>query len=154
METKGYNAISIANYFIELSIKKNGCGLYLLPLIKLPYIAHGFTLAITKEPLCCDPVVAWRYGPVYTRIYHTFKFGPLRKDHSFGWEKEPKFEETHKRIMNHTFKIYGRLNSAELSALTHQKGTPWFDTEMGEQIKDADIQIYYEKLLNKLAPKK
>ena len=41
MET---NALSVANYFVELS-KRDGVDLHLLGLVKRVYIAHGFSLA-------------------------------------------------------------------------------------------------------------
>lgn len=41
MET---NALSVANYFVELS-NRDGIDLHLLGLVKRVYIAHGFSLA-------------------------------------------------------------------------------------------------------------
>ena len=148
METKGYNAISIANYFIKLSIEKNGFGLYLLPLIKLPYIAHGFTLALTENPLCFESVEVWQYGPVYSNIYHAFKGRPSPKQCLEGGTT-PEFKKTEERIMKHTFKIYGCLSSIELSAITHQPGTPWSNAKREKKtyIEDEDIKIYYKNLL-------
>ena len=60
------NALSVANYFIELA-NKDHKDIKLLGLIKRVYIAHGFSLAIFHKPLLdnrFDKVEAWKYGPV------------------------------------------------------------------------------------------
>ncbi|MCY4000360.1 MAG: DUF4065 domain-containing protein, partial [Bacteroidetes bacterium] len=51
----------------------SGRNLTPMQLIKLSYIAHGWTLGISGEPLFNDTVEAWRYGPVVPDIYHTYK---------------------------------------------------------------------------------
>ena len=56
---KGHDPILIANYFIKLKPPN----LTLLKLIKLCYISHGFTLALTNKPLSSEPAGAWQYGP-------------------------------------------------------------------------------------------
>lgn len=60
------NALSVANYFIELA-HKEGKPIHLLGLVKRVYIAHGFALALLHRGLLdprFDKVEAWRYGAV------------------------------------------------------------------------------------------
>ena len=154
-----YLAIQIADYFLKLSLEKTGKGLYMISLIKLPYIAHGFTLALTggKKRLCNERVAVWKYGPVYPEIYHAFKEQPSPKTklvHILGPEMKIHYDDFLKRVMDNVFKIYGRLSPTELSLLTHQKGSPWFKAkEKGkEYIEDSEIETYYKKLLNKNIP--
>ena len=69
------NALSVANYFLELAHKENR-PIHLLGLVKRVYIAHGFSLAMLDKPLIdprFDPVEAWKYGPVIPSVYHSFK---------------------------------------------------------------------------------
>ena len=69
------NALSVANYLIDLAKKENK-NLTQLGLMKRVYIAHGFSLAINKESLLdnrFDKVEAWKYGPVIPSVYHSFK---------------------------------------------------------------------------------
>lgn len=64
------NALSVANYFIDLAKKENK-NLTQLGLMKRVYIAHGFSLAINKESLLdkrFDKVEAWKYGPVIPSV--------------------------------------------------------------------------------------
>ena len=69
------NALSVANYFVELA-NKEGKPIHLLGLIKRVYIAHGFALALLRRGLLdrrFDKVEAWKYGPVIPSVYHSFK---------------------------------------------------------------------------------
>lgn len=69
------NALSVANYFIELA-HKEGRHITQLGLMKRVYIAHGFSLALNYQSLLdprFDKVEAWRYGPVIPSVYHSFK---------------------------------------------------------------------------------
>ena len=146
-----HSAVQIADYFIELSLKKTGRGIFLSPLVKLPYIAHGYTLALTEKPLCCESVEVWQYGPVFSSIYYAFKDQPSPKEIPESEGGQPIFTKYEKRIMEHTFKIYGDLGRIKLSALTHQEGTPWFKAkkEGRQTIEDKNIKEYYENLLDK-----
>lgn len=49
---------AVANYFIEKSIE-SGNSVSPLQLIKLVYIAHGWTLALYKRPLINETVEVW-----------------------------------------------------------------------------------------------
>lgn len=54
-----YSAKEIANYFLELSAKKD---ISPLKIQKLVYIAHGWHLALYGEPLVQDELAeAWEY---------------------------------------------------------------------------------------------
>ena len=147
-----YSSVKIANFFIEHSLKETRRGLFMIPLIKLPYIAHGFCLALTDRPLCYEPVEVWKYGPVFSNIYHTFKNQPSPKDKLEVLNtKEQDFQNYEKKIMRHTFKLYGNLSSLSLSSLTHQKGTPWYEADKNDLsvIPNEELKKYYKNLLDK-----
>ena len=50
-----------------------------MKLQKLVYFAHGWHLAIHNRPLVNEQVEAWKFGPVFSDLYHQIK--------SFGNEK-------------------------------------------------------------------
>src|SRR6185437_2444728 len=67
MPDRVYDSRTIANYLIGKAAPRGG--LDPLQVMKLCYIAHGFTLALTGRPLIEDDVEAWKLGPVVRRVY-------------------------------------------------------------------------------------
>lgn len=61
--------VLVADYFITNAVGS----LTPLQVIKMVYIAHGYSLALLDEPLVEEAVEAWRYGPVLPSVYHTVK---------------------------------------------------------------------------------
>ena len=133
-QTATHDPLAIANYFITLNNKKVKKGLTLLQLLKLSYIAHGFKLALFGYPLANEAVQAWKYGPVFSSIYEGFKLGPqeirefamdLADDMETLVPVSSNFSEEEERVMKLVYDIYGEFDGWRLSALTHQKDTPW-----------------------------
>ncbi len=152
-----YDAATVANRFIELA-KMQGRELTPMQLIKLSYIAHGFSLAIYKRPLLAESVEAWRYGPVVPSLYRRMKSygsGPVRAPvaTAFSFHRGEALELADQKLLDLVFQKYGNLNGIQLSHLTHRPGTPWAETyepgEYGTDIDDAVIRTHYATLLNK-----
>ena len=145
---KGHDPILIANYFIKLKPPN----LTLLKLIKLCYISHGFTLALTNKPLSSEPAGAWQYGPVFPSVYRAFR--DEYRDSKEITEKlhleDENFSDDEKKIMKIVSKKYGRISASQLSSLTHAKGTPWDITlENGRcEIDNTIITKHYQSLLD------
>ena len=130
MNNEGHDPLAVANFFIK---KSGSGGVFLMKLIKLCYIAHGFTLAIEGNILVNEYAEAWRYGPVFPSIFHYFKTTrPITKpavyyniDNDTLEEITSDFSSKEKQIMNITFKKYNQYSGDELSGLTHIKPGPW-----------------------------
>lgn len=147
-----YSAKEIANYFLELSAQKD---ISPLKIQKLVYIAHGWHLALYEEPLVRDELAeAWEYGPVFPSIYHEFKrfgAGPILEPaldwiYSLGeWRSQVPYikpdDERTIAFLNRIWELYGRFSAGELSAMTHEEGSPWrqIREKMGP-IKNANIE--------------
>ena len=125
---------AIANYFIRLT---NGEGLTLMQMLKLSYLAHGFKMGIfgKDDPLSIEYVQAWKFGPVFPSLYHEFKYEPPGRITAMATRLDERtdslvevgteFKDEEKKIMDFVYGVYGGLTGAQLSALTHQEGTPW-----------------------------
>lgn len=125
---------SVANYFIQKSFE-TGVPLTPMKLIKLVYIAHGWHRGYFSKNLIDDAVEAWQYGPVIPELYHKVKrygrgavtgaiegYGVLGDDHN------PFPEENTRVLLDNVWQNYGRYDGLNLSAMTHQPGTPWDQT--------------------------
>lgn len=162
-----YRSVEIANAFLR---QPGAAGaLTQMQMQKLAYLANGWNWALNGEQLITEPVEAWDYGPVYRDLYdHTRFFGknpigrPITAEDSeaarvFGVRSNnppapyaapltPREEE----IVRHVWRRYGRMSGAQLSSLTHQRGTPWSNAYFGRGksavIDQQDIHRHYDEL--------
>jgi uncharacterized phage-associated protein len=147
--------LTIADIVLRIA-KENGRQLTPMQLMKLTYIANGWSLAMRDKPLFKEPTEAWKYGPVMPDLYHATKsFGrsaiPLDKinDNSDGMlEKMP--GET--GIIRLVYDRYKNKDGIALSSLTHKSGTPWYQTydegRMRKRIPEQLIKDYYKETFN------
>ena len=117
-----YSASTIARFFIK---ETNGSKTP-MQLNKMTYISHGWCLAIYNRPLIVEEIEAWKYGPVVPVLYYEFK--------KYGHSLVPpvQVEEINSikpediALLNKIIAVYGQYDGIQLSAMTHQKGTPWY----------------------------
>ena len=96
--------------------------------IKLVYLCHGWTLGLKDEPLITEPVEAWRYGPVVSSTYHTYKAfsgGPITV---VPQDRADSISSSQTRFIEDVLEAYESYSPLQLSNITHQPGTPWYDT--------------------------
>ena len=82
-----YDSGTVANHFLRLA-RQQGKSLTPMQLLKLVYIAHGWSLGLYGLPLVRDEIQAWQYGPVipnlYNRIRNYRSLPILTEVHSMG----------------------------------------------------------------------
>jgi uncharacterized phage-associated protein len=121
-------ARTVTNEFIRLARADGRRSLTPLQLIKLTYIAHGWMLALYQRPLIVDPIEAWKYGPVITDLYHSMKmYGAGFVTERLAGDDEI-LGDDERDLIQQVYRVYGRFNGIQLSQLTHQPGTPWYQT--------------------------
>lgn len=137
---KPYNPVAIANYFV-IKAKDDKAKLDLLKLVKLVYLAYGWSLVILNQRLIDEAPEVWPYGPVCPTVYHTFKKWSNKKTIShterFYDMTENKWttpaikddEISVKRLLDTIWKMYYDLSGVDLSNLTHQEGSAWSVTK-------------------------
>lgn len=157
---------SIANYFVQKSLD-TGTILTPLKLLKLVYLSHGWYLGLSGEPLIGEGVQAWKYGPVVSSIYHSFKhykdaqiselysetiLDPTSQvdlvDHT-PICKDPSIT----KFLDKIWDVYSPHDGVQLSALTHASGSPWDIVwnqnggagQLGAIIPNNIIRDYYKK---------
>jgi len=151
-----HEPLAIANKIL-LTAREQGKPLTIMQLIKLVYMAHGWTLALLNKPLVDEEPKAWQHGPVFPDIYYKFRGSgsqPIEKTakHQFsGADHDTNLDENERSIVEQVVENYGNLHAFELSARTHQPDTPWsnaFDAGSGkfEPISNSAIKEHFNSL--------
>lgn len=120
--------------------------------LKLVYLCHGWMLGIHGASLINEPVEAWQYGPVVPSLYHRYKgFGggiivgePVAERVVLGSSDAA-------AVIESIETVYRPCTAFQLSALTHQPGTPWDITRrksgIGSVIPSELIRKHYRGFL-------
>ncbi|UOA14492.1 Panacea domain-containing protein [Sulfitobacter dubius] len=150
--TQMYDALTIADAMLKIG-KRKGQTMTPMKLLKLVYIAHGFSLALLNRDLFQNRIEAWKFGPVIPDLYQaTKRFGreeiPLNL---IGDPEDTSVDPEVQSFLEDVYEKYGHLNGIQLSYLTHQSGTPWdqvYDPRFrNEPIPDDLIADHYRGML-------
>ncbi len=163
-EKAPYDARVVANTFLHIASAKSRKQLTNMKLLKLVYIAHGWYLAYSGKSLIDEPAEAWTYGPVIPSVYSAWQmfrsepitkyflsFNPFKGDEG-AMEVAMVTDPTDYKFLERVWEGYGEFTAAQLSAMTHLKGTPWYEIwegggkEQERQIPNDRILPYYQKL--------
>lgn len=146
-----YDSITVANRLLERARMSNDT-MTPMQVLKLVYLAHGWTLGLLGRPLIRDEVQAWEYGPVIPRLYNAmrhFKSSPVVGLLGGGNSTEvlPPVEAS---IVDQVYDKYGSHSGPALSRLTHLPGSPWHTTyvrgSFGIVIPNDIIEDHYARL--------
>lgn len=143
----------VANRFLELA-EAGGRKLTPMQVLKLVYIAHGWSLGLYNNPLIDQDVEAWQYGPVIPALYNAmrgFRGGAVRGPLPLGWgTSAEELDETELDLIQQVFNLYGHMNGIALSRITHAPNTPWARTytpgRFGTVIPQDVIADHYNRL--------
>jgi len=143
------DARAVANRFLDLA-REQGKVLTPMQVLKLVYIAHGWKLGLTGEPLIDQPVEAWQYGPVVRDVYNgtrSYGRGPIAAPiPTFA----PPLDSGDDSMVRQVFNLYGHMGGIALSNITHMPDTPWAQTyrpgSFGNVIPNSLIAAHYKRL--------
>lgn len=96
-------------------------------------------LGVFGRGLIAEPAEAWRYGPVVPTVYHTYKSSrgdpidiPLA-------DRSADLDESQHEPLGAVLRAYQGYSAWDLSAITHQPGTPWHEVYNGGRGEGAII---------------
>ena len=157
-------AVQIANTFIERYARDGNIDH--LKLQKLSYFAYGWWLAICagRPPLANVRPQVWKLGPVFLPIYGAFasfrdgnihhpqKIGPFQSALSI-----PDDDGNESEVVNWIWARYGHFRGVELSNMTHEPGTPWYNIAKSKnfvvpkyfEMSDDENRPYFTELARK-----
>jgi uncharacterized phage-associated protein len=143
------SAKAVANKFLRLA-RREGRHIDPLQMQKFVYLAQGWTLGLTDEPLFQESIEAWDYGPVVPSLYHSLKlFGSspivgLLKEYDYEIDDlvvaSGEFDMQEEDIISAVWEKYGTWSGPKLINFTHKRGAPWAATrEANPSERDARI---------------
>lgn len=148
-----YDVLTVADAILKIA-KAQGKRLTPMQIVKLTYIAHGWSLGLRGRGLFGNKIQAWQYGPVIPDLYHATKsYGrtPIPLE-SIGNTDEVGVTPEDRAFLEGVFAKYGHLSGIDLSYLTHRPGTPWKQVYepgvMGIEIPAHLISEHYKELAN------
>jgi len=125
------SSLAISRFFLERAKRDNVRDVTPMKVLKLVYIAHGWVLCFTDQPLLSEKIQAWKYGPVVPSVYHKFKeFGDSSIPFSVV-ESLPQLTTEDDQVADALAGVwngYKGFTGIQLSSLTHQPNTPWYET--------------------------
>lgn len=146
-----YDVLTVADAILKIAKAKRR-SLTPMQLVKLTYIAHGWSLVLQERDLFQNRIEAWQYGPVIPDLYHATKsYGrnPIPFN-SIGEASDIRVNENDRQFLEKVFNKYGHLDGITLSYLTHKAGTPWTEvydpTRRHVEIPDSLIKAHYKRL--------
>lgn len=132
--TRSFDERAIANKILQLASSKE-LSLTSMQLLKLVYLAHGWSMVLFDKPIVRGNPEAWQYGPVYPLIYSSVKKGGSTpvvdkiKNHQTGEVFFPNdLSILQNKFLQTIINSYGNWKAFRLSSITHKVGTPWYRT--------------------------
>lgn len=156
---KKYSALDIATWFIyknnaekkEYQVSNDYYEVYEdlthLKLQKLLYFAQGISLAKTDSVLFNENIEAWEHGPVVKEVFEKLK-NKGRKE--INLEDAPSSVEVVRKIESDTevreillmtYSNFAIYTAWQLRNMTHQIGTPWYNTYTYGKNKKINTQL-------------
>ena len=158
--SQAHSPLAIANEFIKRA-NAEGRKLTHMQLQKLVYLANGWMLAAGEKPMVEDDPEAWEFGPVYRRLFEALKrYGKAPVENLIKWGDDTPFsldddgvaEESLSpeecNIIDMVWNAYGDMEGFQLSALTHQEGSPWNQTYERGRNRRIPQSLIYEHFRN------
>lgn len=147
-EVMKYSAIAIANAIIEKANNGQIDNLTPMKLQKLMFFAQSWYLKTYNQVLFDGEFERWQYGPVLPELYHEFKkfgSGCITKYGENLWKQidiidanDPS-NKTVFDFLDQIINTYGRYTGTQLSWMTHQPETAWFNGKLGTLIRIDDM---------------
>ena len=121
-----YDSRQIANWFIRRA-RKDGGRMTITKLLKLTYLAHGWSLGLLNRPLIDHHIEAWEFGPVIPVVYHAFRDQSSRNMETVNvYERDDLHLDGRAiRILEQVYQKYSGKTAKRLSNITHVPNGPW-----------------------------
>ena len=147
----------VVNCFLQKDFEDGTASITPMKMQKLLYFLQGWHLAITGEPVREEKFSAWQYGPVEENLYHMLKkyrgmpiTAYLTDEDSQQAFVVANTAEMFHKILDMVWRKYSIFSALQLSAMTHEQGTPWDDVynhSTSPYISNDEIKDYFKNYL-------
>jgi uncharacterized phage-associated protein len=123
-----YQAINIANWFINQFDRESGDNITHLKVQKLLYFSQAWYQVLKNEELFAEEIEAWAHGPVVREVFNEFKengWNPLSPTSDMV-----SIDKDTEDVLTQVLNAYGDLTAKTLENMTHQDD-PWKDARAG-----------------------
>ena len=121
-----YNAIEIADFFVQLTNDLPGYHIDTEKLNALLYYAQGWCLAELHRPLFSGPVIAGQDGPVVKGVSETFaQYGSADITEPSAFFDERRLSSDELCLLVDLYRAYGGLDGRTLMDKAKEAGGPW-----------------------------
>src|ERR1700722_18264970 len=91
------------------------------------FLGQGYCLALLDSALYHQNTHAWQWGPVVPKLYKALQqygSGQVTDEIKIDDELDPSSPEY--EVLVGVWNAYKKYSGAQLSALTHREGSPWY----------------------------
>lgn len=159
-----HSSLAIANEFLKRA-QRESVPLSNMHVQKLVYLAHGWSLAVNGRALIEDDIEAWEFGPVIRKLYDAlrqYKNGPIAR--LIRWDDDTPFgnpgndaaqaslDRQEEAVLDMVWNTYKKFQAFQLSALTHEPGSPWsnaFENGRNKVIDTNSIWDYFARIASR-----
>lgn len=159
-----YKPTLVANAFLYKA-KQEGAPLTHMKLQKLVFFMHAWSLALDNHSVVSEQPEAWQYGPVFETLYHSLKGNGSAQITEYLTMLNPATGQLqalvptldNKRfwaLLQQVWNRYGGFSAIQLSALTHEAGSPWDLARQANRplLDDGAVAAYYRSKLTPAQP--
>lgn len=116
------DSVSVARA-LRWAAKKAGLQINMTQIMKLLYITYGFMLVSDRVRITQEHPRFWPYGPAFPRVNkHVRLFDEIT---SIEYDNITKYYPSLAETIDEVVGRFGKYTAAQLSAWSHQEGSPW-----------------------------
>jgi len=149
-----YDVLFVADTILKIA-KTEGRALTPIELMKLTYLAHGWSLGTRGRALVRNRIEAWKHGPILPDLYTATRgYGrdPIPLDAIDDPEDIP-VDDVDYELIKGVYEKHHGLSGVELASLANQPGSPWdvvlkaHGHDACAEISDQLIENHYRSLV-------
>lgn len=127
-----YDSLDVAAYIAQ-QCRIRGIACNNTKMQKLLYCVYGIYLAVTHKRICKEYPRAWKYGPVFPKVFNYIHNGDNISHYSHAVDNNEDQSSDVKKAVDAILNHFGKFSPGQLAAWTYKKGSPWDKAVNGDE---------------------